>query len=107
MSANDPLDSVIWSKMKNRGPRYSIYRDVSSRSRRRSSMTYTVMFNPSDADYEILQRLGDAHERNKYPVVIWSGFQSREDAQEYIDTQWSPAAGKSRTSYFIVEESKS
>ena len=68
-------------------------------------MTYTVIFNPTNADYKILQKLVYALERNEYPVVSKSGFQSRADAQGYIDGQYQPGAGKSRESYRIIEGS--
>jgi hypothetical protein len=65
-------------------------------------MTYTVTFNPTDADYKILRKLGFALERGNYPVVSKSGFQSTADAQRYIDSQEHPGAGKSRESYRII-----
>jgi hypothetical protein len=65
-------------------------------------MVYTVVFNPTDADYKIMRRLGYALERGKYPVVSKSGFGSPEDAQRYIDQQEQPGAGKSRESYRII-----
>jgi hypothetical protein len=66
-------------------------------------MPYTVMFNPTNADYSILKKLGYALDRSEYPVVSMSGFQSRTEAQEYINGQWSPGSGKSREAYTIVE----
>jgi hypothetical protein len=66
-------------------------------------MPYTVMFNPTNADYKILKRLGYALDRSKYPVVSMSGFQSHAEAQEYIDGEWQPGGGKSRESYSIVQ----
>jgi len=66
-------------------------------------MPYTVMFNPTSADYKILKRLGYALDRSEYPVVSMSGFRSHAEAQEYIDGQWYPGAGKSRESYSIVQ----
>ena len=64
-------------------------------------MSYTVFFDPTNADYRTLQKLGYALERSKYPVVSKSGFQSREDALRYIEGQHQPGAGKSRESYSI------
>jgi hypothetical protein len=37
-------------------------------------MTYTVMYNPTNADYKILRKFGYALERSKYPVVSKWGF---------------------------------
>jgi hypothetical protein len=71
--------------------------------RRGSSMPYTVMFKPTNADYRILQRLGYALDRSEYPVVSMSGFRSRAEAQEYINGESSPGSGKSREAYSIVE----
>jgi hypothetical protein len=71
--------------------------------RRGSSMPYTVMFSPTNADYRILKKLGYALDRSEYPVVSMSGFGSSAEAQEYIDGQWSPGSGKSREAYSIVE----
>lgn len=66
-------------------------------------MPYTVMFNPTNADYKILKRLGYALDRSEYPVVSMSGFQTQAEARSYIDGQWQPGAGKSREAYSIVE----
>jgi len=66
-------------------------------------MAYTVMFNPTNADYRILKRSGYALDRSEYPVVSMSGFQSRAEAQGYINGEVSPGSGKSREAYFIVE----
>jgi hypothetical protein len=71
--------------------------------RRGLSMAYTVMFNPTNADYRILKRFGYALDRSEYPVVSMGGFQSPAEAQGYIDGQVSPGSGKSRDAYFIVE----
>jgi hypothetical protein len=68
-------------------------------------MSYTVIFNPTKDDYKILQKLGYALERGKYPVVSKSGFPSREEAREYIEGQYQPGAGKSRESYSVIEGS--
>ena len=65
-------------------------------------MVYTVTFNPTDADYKILKKLGNAFGRNVYPIVSRSGFQSREEAQAYIDSNWSPSYGQSREAYRII-----
>ena len=65
-------------------------------------MPYTVMFNPTSADYRILKRDGRALDRSEYPVVSMSGFRSEAEAQKYIDGQWQPGAGKSREAYYIV-----
>ena len=67
-------------------------------------MPYKVIFNPTNADYKVLQKLGYALDRSEYPVVSESGFPSRADAQEYIDSQYQPGAGKSRESYRIMPE---
>jgi hypothetical protein len=48
-------------------------------------MVYTVTFDPTDADYKILKKRGIAFDRNIYPIVSKSGFQSREEAQGYIE----------------------
>jgi hypothetical protein len=66
-------------------------------------MPYTVMFNPTNADYRILQKSGYALDRSEYPVVSMSGFESRAEAQEYINGQCSPGQGKSREAYSIVQ----
>lgn len=65
-------------------------------------MVYTVAFNPTDADYKILKRRGTAHERSIYPIVSKSGFRSREEAQDYIESNWNPAVGQSREAYSII-----
>jgi hypothetical protein len=64
-------------------------------------MTYTVFFNPTNADYKALQKQGFAPpERSEYPVVSKSGFRTYDEAQEYIDSQCYPGI-KSHESYFI------
>lgn len=65
-------------------------------------MVYTVVFKPTDADYKILQKLNKAFDRNVYPIVSRSGFRSREEAQDYIDSNWNPAVGQSRQAYSII-----
>lgn len=65
-------------------------------------MIYTVIFNPTNADYKILKKRGIAFERNVYPIVSRSGFRSREEALEYIDSNWNPAVGQSREAYEII-----
>jgi hypothetical protein len=65
-------------------------------------MTYTVLFNPTNADYKILKKLGHALDRNVYPVVSRSGFQSVGEAQEYIDSNCYPSFGKSREAFRII-----
>jgi WD40 repeat protein len=65
-------------------------------------MGYTVRFHPTDADYRILKKRGDAYDRDVYPIVSKSGFQSREEAQAYIDSNWNPAIGRSREAYSII-----
>jgi hypothetical protein len=69
-------------------------------------MIYTVMFDPTKADYKILQKLGYALERSKYPVVSKSGFQSYEEANSYMESEYQPGAGKSRESYSIIPGSR-
>jgi hypothetical protein len=66
-------------------------------------MPYTVRFNPTNADYKILKRLGFALGRSEYPVVTMSGFRSEAEARKYIDGPVHPGGGKSRESYSIVE----
>ena len=68
-------------------------------------MVYTVIFDPTDADYKIMHRLGYALARDKYPVVSKSGFGSYEAAERYIDQQEQPGAGKSRESYRVISGS--
>ena len=65
-------------------------------------MAYTVTFNPTDADYKILKKRGIAFDRSVYPIVSRSGFQSREEAQDYIDSNWNPVVGQSREAYRII-----
>jgi hypothetical protein len=65
-------------------------------------MEYTVTFEPTDDDYKILKKRGIAHDRDVYPIVSRSGFQSSEAAQGYIDSNWNPALGQSREAYHII-----
>jgi hypothetical protein len=66
-------------------------------------MVYTVLFNPTKEHYKSLQRLGAALDRGSYPVVSRSGFQSPEEAEDYIQAQYMP--GWSRESFRIIEGS--
>jgi hypothetical protein len=68
-------------------------------------MVYTVIFDPTDADYKILKKRGIAFDRNVYPIVSRSGFQSREAAQDHIDSNWNPVLGQSRQAYRIISGS--
>ena len=65
-------------------------------------MIYTVVFDPTDADYRILKKRSIAFDRSTYPIVSKSGFRSREEAQGYIDSNWNPVLGQSRESYSII-----
>lgn len=62
---------------------------------------YSVLYNPTDKDYKILKKKGYAHPREEYPA--WkTGFQSYQEAQDYIDSNLFPSHGKSGDSYRIV-----
>jgi WD40 repeat protein len=59
-------------------------------------MIYRVYFNPTDHDYRILKKFNPNVKRSMYPALLKSGFQSREDAQRYINEQFH-----SSESYYI------
>jgi hypothetical protein len=68
-------------------------------------MVYTVRFRPTDADYKILKKRGIAFDRDVYPVVVRSGFQSEAEAESYIDSNWNPVLGQSREAYDVIQGS--
>lgn len=69
-----------------------------------SSMTYAVIFNPTEEHYNAMRSMGTALKRSSYPLVAQSGLRSREEAERFIEAIGT-SPGWSRRSYHIVEES--